>query len=620
MKQLSPLASLLILSACCAAFVAGALFIYKPNRPQTNPHAPKEIAEIPSPSGVADSPLSLDSELVGSEACGECHAGILASYKKHPMYFGSTRLVANDASPPPDSAELKGNLKTLFAKSSEGRMSHVETAYDLLGREIFSTQHEMKYVVGSGRRAKAYLEQRETMLCLSPLNWFGKTGSWGLNPGYTIDDPRGFDRKALANCLLCHTGTIRTQSPKSDFYLSEPFGEHAIGCERCHGAGKGHIAFHKQKSPGHDPIVNPELLDESARQAVCYQCHLQPSASRILREGKTHQDFQPGMRLDDVWLVLDTESGIGSDGRTKSVRHVQQMHDSQCFKKSGSMRCTTCHDPHATPSPSDRISFYRDACTQCHAPTQSKMGATVCSESSQRRNLVQDSCFECHMPRRDLDLSSHASQSDHRIIRNLENEVTESAPPQTDPRFFGELADSISEDSKRRAKAIYQIRNYGPSATLYREFRTLSEKFPNDGLTQLSYGLAAMSQNDIKAAVTAWTKAADYEESKEFALEALHQICQRNAEWDNAIVFAERLIKANPYHPAAYPQLANALWRINRVEDSIQAAKRGLELDPLSLLAYQVLIEASRAQGNEKAASAWQAERDRIAEKLSQTR
>ncbi|MCU0714148.1 MAG: tetratricopeptide repeat protein [Pirellula sp.] len=652
MKQLSPVASLIILAACSGLFVAGALFVYKKDKPkvrvssgepvstdekegakavsdetvlQGSSQIPSEAKadQIPEKENLVEPPLSANyvapghSDLVGSESCGKCHASILESYKKHPMYFGSTRLVESDSPSPPDSGEIRGKIKTLSAKSNDGAMSHYEVVYDSKGDELVSRQHRMKYVVGSGRRAKAYVEQREGVLCLSPLNWFGKTNSWGLNPGYSVDDPRGFDRKALANCLLCHTGVINTQGPNSDMYQSQPFGEQSIGCERCHGAGKSHIEFHEQGKKGIDPIVNPEVLDEPARQAVCYQCHLQPSTARILKEGRSHQDFKPGMRLDDVWLVLDTESGVDRDGRTKSVRHVQQMHDSQCFKKSGAMRCTTCHDPHSVPREEERVAFYRDACIKCHAEST---GAVVCSELSEKRARVSDSCYECHMPSRDLDLSSHASQSDHRIVRRPD-EVQESGNARTtEIRFFGELSESVSEDTRRRAKAIFKIRNVGPSEDLYQELRYLAKKFPDDGMTLLSFGLAAMSQNEAKTAIDAWTKAADYEESKEFALEALIQMSQRVAAWDKTVEFSERLIRMNPSHPSAYTHLADALFREKRLSESIQAAERGVQLDPLSLVAYQVLIDAHRLQGDLEQSATWVAIRERISEKLRQSR
>jgi predicted CXXCH cytochrome family protein len=656
MKQLSPLASILILSVCFLLFVAGALVVYKRERPEKrllgeaeqrsslanaelvgreqSPDVSVPSNSVPStmdlsngqnvaPPRVSNPPSQNDlvsqghAELVGSESCGKCHASILESYKRHPMYFGSTRLVENDLPGSHNAGELKGKLKTLLAASRDGKMVHSEFVFDDDGNEIFSRNHPMKYVVGSGRRAKAYVEQRGELLCLSPLNWFGKTNSWGLNPGYSVDDPRGFDRKATANCMLCHTGVIKTQGPNSDLYQKEPFGEREIGCERCHGAGKTHIEFHEQNKNGIDPIVNPEALDESARQAVCYQCHLQPSSARILKEGRSHQDFQPGMRLDDVWLVLDTESGIDRDGRTKSVRHVQQMHDSQCFKKSGTMRCTTCHDPHSVPDANERITFYRNACVKCHGDST---GAVVCSESSDKRDGVGDSCYECHMPSRDLDLSSHASQSDHRIIRNMESLSDSSNSPLSELRFFGDLSDSVSEDSRRRAKAIYQVRNSGPSAELFQELKYLVGKFPNDGMTWLSYGVAAMSRNEAKTAIDAWTKASNYDESKEFALEALIQMSQRVAAWDKTIDFAEQLIEINPYHTSAYAHLADAMYRTQRMNEALVAAKKAVELDPLSLVTYRVLIEAYRLQGDLEKSKEWEKIRDRVSEKLRQSR
>jgi predicted CXXCH cytochrome family protein len=623
MKQLSPLTTFLILFGCFGVFVFVAVFYYRdrmPNRFANTPRTSGETEiEILSEESI-EQKLRSGHERTGSQACGKCHAEILASYQKHPMYYGATKLVQNDTAIPTDSSPIQGKIKTLLANSRENRMYHTELATDVEGNQLYSKQHEMKYVLGSGRRAKAYVEQRGNMLCLSPLNWFGKTDSWGLNPGYSVDDPRGFDRKALANCLLCHTGEIRTESPMSDFYQSEPFGELAIGCERCHGAGKSHIEFHESGAKGFDPIVNPESLEESARQAVCYQCHLQPSTARILREGRSHQDFQPGMRLDDVWLVLDTESGVDSEGRTKSVRHVQQMHDSLCFKSSNAMRCTSCHDPHSVPEPAEQIEFYREACNRCHSKTSDNEGASICSEPMERRMQVQNSCYECHMPKRDLDLSSHASQTDHRILRKPERATTATTFSSGDLRFFGEVSRSIPENSLRRAVAIYQARNQGMTPALYRELRYLVKQFPNDGMTLLSFGLAAITQNQIQEAIDSWTIATEHPESEEFALEALIQLAQRSSDWNMAIRFATQLTQVNPSHSNAHAQLGQALLNKGSLQEAIRSATKAVELDPLTILGHQVLIQACRAQGLDEQATRWQASLDRVSAKRNSVR
>lgn len=155
---------------------------------------------------------------------------------------------------------------------------------------------------------------------------------------------------------------------------------------------------------------------------------------------------------------------------------------------------------------------------------------------------------------------------------------------------------------------------------MYQELRYLAKRFPDDGMTLLSFGLAAISRNEAKTAIDAWTKAADYEELKEFALEALIQMSQRVGAWDRTVEFSESLIRVNPSHPAAYTHLADALFREKRLSESIQAAEREVQIDPLSLVAYQVLIDAHRLQGDLEQSATWVAIRERISEKLRQSR
>src|SRR5262249_25651923 len=56
-------------------------------------------------------------------------------------------------------------------------------------------------------------------------------------------------------------------------------------------------------------------------------------------------------------------------GSHKAVSHVEQMHQSRCFRQSArKLGCVSCHDPHALPAPKEKVSFYRGRCLSCHAP------------------------------------------------------------------------------------------------------------------------------------------------------------------------------------------------------------------------------------------------------------
>src|SRR5262249_21558138 len=99
----------------------------------------------------------------------------------------------------------------------------------------------------------------------------------------------------------------------------------------------------------------------------------------------------------------------------RSVGQFEQMYTSRCFTESrGQLGCTSCHDPHQTPAPSDRDRFYSKRCLTCHAA-----GSMDCSESPAARRAKNDLCVVCHMPKPGSSNIAHTSITDHRIPRRL---------------------------------------------------------------------------------------------------------------------------------------------------------------------------------------------------------
>ncbi len=305
----------------------------------------------------------------------------------------------------------------------------------------------------------------------------------------------------------------------------------AIGCEKCHGPGSKHISFHKDPgTQAKDTIVNPKGLDRFRQASVCYQCHLQPASARILRPSRSHLDFRPGMRLDDVWIVMHSGGSVDADGRTDSVRQVQQMMKSQCYVKSPNMSCTSCHDPHKVPEEDRRIAFFRNRCVACHTdPDQ-------CSGPSDERTAVADSCVDCHMPKLDLVSSAHVSQTDHRIVRN--KSVNSGDRPrmviQSQSEFVFEETDQLPDLEKRRAIAIVNARNGRASNELVEELQFLRSQFPQDGFLAIALGGVSVSRNDYQTALESLQHAAACPQTEELALETLTQITYFAQDWPRA--------------------------------------------------------------------------------------
>lgn len=513
---------------------------------------------------------------LGSEACAKCHEELFAAYSQHPMYYGATRRVEDDADPPASTeTTITGNQRSLRADVNGTQIIHHELMHDANGKEIYDDSFKMDYVVGSGRRAKAYVFQRRNVFCISPLNWFGKSQTWGLNPGYTPDDPRRFDRRAVAICLVCHTGSLVAQKHGSNLFEEEPFRENAIGCERCHGPGEKHVSYHEEATKGIDPIVNPAKLDRRERESVCYQCHLQPSVTRILRPGRSDLDFRPGQKLEDIWTVLETRHTVDAEGRTKSVRQVQQMRESECFKQSDTLSCTSCHDPHRVPNVTERVAFFRNRCLKCHGDD------SECSAQADEREAVGDSCIKCHMPKRDIVLASHVSQTDHRVLRTPQQQRETAHAHDSQVRFFDDHDKRLSETERRRVIALALVRRGGPySELLAEELGELSKQFPQDGEVLLAHGSVARAKGDYEAATAAFKLATQVPASQETALEVLTQMTYLAQDMSETLIHSEALIRINPYVAQVYVLRADALLTEGRPEEAIESALRALELNP----------------------------------------
>lgn len=401
---------------------------------------------------------------VGSSECRECHEAIYDRYQSHPMAQAMSLAASDEDAIEDFAAGAEGFVTPASRKytvvKQDGVVTHHEIGIDpATGAELFDNAQPIAYAIGSGARGRTYVTVEEGRLYESPISWYSSTQSWDLSPGYLPDDHPRFNREIGTRCLGCHCGLpAETIGGSTEFgiYPEPHVLEYGIGCERCHGAGKDHIAFHRStvaSRRGADPIVNPTKLDPERRDDACNQCHLL-GEDTVLREGRRNEEFRPGDRLGDVWSVFVRGTDVSADGSTKAVSHVQQMHSSRCYvASSGAMGCVSCHDPHGLPSEDQVVNHYRQSCLKCHE------GQAECSEPEPARLAVQpdDSCVACHMPKLEANDIPHTSQTDHRVLRRP-------APEQRAPKaaratvddwvVFGDKTLDWTEQERNRALGI----------------------------------------------------------------------------------------------------------------------------------------------------------------------
>ena len=118
--------------------------------------------------------------------------------------------------------------------------------------------------------------------------------------------------------------------------------------------------------------MNPAKLSPARRDSTCLQCHLEGDVA-IYRAGRSLAEFRAGDDLAD-YAVYFVKTSAESGGGRASSQYEALLH-SACKVASGDkMTCTTCHDPHGSPSAEERVNYYRSKCLACHSGPQNGNG------------------------------------------------------------------------------------------------------------------------------------------------------------------------------------------------------------------------------------------------------
>ncbi|MEZ4435857.1 MAG: hypothetical protein R3F65_25955 [bacterium] len=357
-------------------------------RPPRSLPAPAAAAPAAPPSAAAASPSAADRAAMraAEESCADCHPEVVDAWRRSPMGRSLGRLDP-----------------TLAATLGDGAVTHPATGerFTVAGGRVFAelpaadapgARFEATHVIGSGAHTRSFARLDGT-LSLMPLTWYRSRGGWDLSPGYDIADHPAFYRRARLECLACHADPPAMAAGTDDRLLGEPV---AIGCARCHGDPRPHVAARLAGQPS--PPVVPTRLDPGLGADVCGQCHLQ-GAVRLLRAGRRWDDTAPGRPLGEVVAVFARETPGQAFG---IASHAERLGRSACAQASPTARvCTTCHAPHPTGAVPDRSA----GCRGCHGGD----AAHRCTGPS------GDDCAGCHMVTRPTSDIPHVAMTDHFI-------------------------------------------------------------------------------------------------------------------------------------------------------------------------------------------------------------
>jgi tetratricopeptide (TPR) repeat protein len=288
---------------------------------------------------------------------------------------------------------------------------HAWLSFDRPNDPEVQGKRELLYFIGSGKRGRTYLFKTDGFLFESPVNWYANKQMWDTAPAYQSAREMPLNLPAYASCLECHVSGMQPPVKGTEnHYPDPPFTENGVSCERCHGPGAAHASLEAEANSGslsaaNSAIVNPAKLAPARRDEVCMQCHLEGKVA-IERAGRHLYEYQPGDKLSDYirYFVL---AGSQSSNSIGAVSQVEALAESQCKKKSGdAMSCTSCHDPHRSPSAEERVAYYRGKCLSCH-------GVNFAS----KHHADHPDCTACHMPASQSEDVAHTQVTDHRIPR-----------------------------------------------------------------------------------------------------------------------------------------------------------------------------------------------------------
>ncbi len=539
---------------------------------------------------------------VGDAVCAECHRDVAESFRHHPM--GQSLALVKDREPierlDPAGRSVFERIGLEFSiAEQDGRMMHRAVRRGPRGEALVQADAEIAYVMGSGRRGRSYLLERDGYLFQSPASWFTQKQAWDLSPGFEVLYPP--ERVIEPVCLFCHSNLAEPVEHARNRYAKPVFRGLSIGCERCHGPGELHVELRRATSLSNEPIdytiVNPKHLSPELRESVCQQCHLQ-GERRLERAGRKTFDYRPGLPLHEFWAVFVSDPQ--SSPTYKAVGQVEQMHESQCFRGSGGkLGCISCHDPHAVPAAEDRADFYRGRCLSCHAGAtaeERRLAAADakgphCSMPLERRSQLQpdNNCIACHMPRFKSSDIAHTAVTNHRVPRLRK---TGTAPPVargSDLPFVSFFARQCPPGDARADRdlgvALAYLANQ-PDLRMALSARALpllesaTRHAPADVPAWEALAWTLGLQGRHEEALDAYEKTLELAPERELALSLAASLAASRGRHDDARTHLRRLVKVNPWIAEYRLQLARLLGQKQQWTEALTEAEMAVKLNP----------------------------------------
>jgi tetratricopeptide (TPR) repeat protein len=343
----------------------------------------------------SDDPLPTDAGYMGPQACAECHARRVNEFLAT-SHYRTCRLPQSDLMPvgftPGHGTYRTRDPGLRFEMTREGS-AFLQTAVRATPAGERRTTERIDLIYGAGAADEVYLSWHGDKLYELPMAWLHPLNQWGASPFDRYGGGGEFARDMTPRCVECHNTWFEHVAGSHNQYFRDNI-ILGVTCEKCHGPGREHVAYHKahpEDQTAH-AIVHPGHLTRELQLDVCAQCH----TNATKRRGPAFS-YRPGQPLTAFFRITRSDHPE-NDHVANQVKYLRQ---SKCFQKTETLTCTTCHNPHRSrssfPSPLGGEGGVRGSdsdqrsCLKCHQPKD-------CAEQERLPVAVRGNCVGCHMP------------------------------------------------------------------------------------------------------------------------------------------------------------------------------------------------------------------------------
>jgi predicted CXXCH cytochrome family protein len=392
------------------------------------------------PHALATNPGTPWGDYLGSTACKACHAAEHAGWRD--SFHSRTLYDVVPATVFGDFSGKRALVGTAFAFDvrpvTEGGRFYLRITRNQLATTKPDTYgsglppdpvgtYEVLYAFGNRRHQPYVTKAKDGRHWVLPVVWDDVQGTFeycGWRPYVTscanchVTGIKTTDRPGAERDVVRNTMPTRWNVAAQD----EGWAEGAVGCETCHGPGRGHVAAVASRGPegyraylaagGAPTIYNPKRDTRERRLQQCDQCHSFLSESPVTwrpgPDGFARDPHQWRIRAGAgdgggaTALLGDTGQFFG-DGHDMSPCTIGwALRDSAMGKKG--VECRDCHDVHGNADWAELVRpLAKNAlCLGCHATDAGGRfadGAAVARHARHAADGPGALCSECHMPR-----------------------------------------------------------------------------------------------------------------------------------------------------------------------------------------------------------------------------